>query len=177
MSSSPSAIQLQQQLADTSNTLPPRLPRLMHSELLYLKKKKKTFVLDGKNKQELAKNIDIDGDGEIEPDEKEILDTLRSMDVDGDGTISLRELVNLGAKLNQQREQAEFYKKVAFGVMIIAMLAILAVFLACFAAVEAAKDSRPGSDGVMKTVVTGKDPKVIATAGYTQSIGLTSLHT
>ena len=147
--------------------------------LLSKKKKKKIFVLEWekKPKQELAKNIDIDGDGEIEPDEKEILDTLRSMDVDGDGTISLRELVNLGAKLNQQREQAQFYKRVAFGVMIIAVLAICAVFLACFAAVEAAKDSRPGGDGVMKTVVTGKDPKVVATAGYTQSIGLTSLHT
>lgn len=125
---------------------------------------------------ELAKNIDIDGDGEVEPDEKEILDTLRSMDVDGDGTISLKELVNLGAKLNEQRDQAKFYKKVAYGVMVVAILAIAAVFLACFAAVEASKDTRPGDDGVMKTVTVGSDPKVVATAGYQETIALTALH-
>jgi hypothetical protein len=129
------------------------------------------------NQQELAKNIDIDGDGEIEPEEKEILDTLRSMDVDGDGTISLRELVNLGAKLNEQRDTAAFYKKVVYGVLLIALLSILAVFLACFAAVEASKDTRPGADGVMKTVVTaGSDAKVVATAAYEESVALTALH-
>lgn len=125
---------------------------------------------------DLAKNIDIDGDGEIEPDEQEILDTLRSMDVDGDGTISLKELVNLGARLNEQRDQAKFYKKVAYGVLVVAVLAISAVFLACFAAVEASKDARPGSDGVMKTVTVGSDPKVVATAGYQEAIALTALH-
>jgi len=125
---------------------------------------------------DLAKNIDIDGDGEVEPEEKEILDTLRSMDIDGDGTISLKELVNLGAKLNEQRDQAKFYKKVAYGVMVIAVLAIAAVFLACFAAVEASKDVRPGDDGVMKTVTVGSDPKVVATAGYQEAIALTALH-
>jgi hypothetical protein len=43
-----------------------------------------------KKQQDLAKNIDIDGNGNIDEDEKKILDTLREMDVDGDGNISLK---------------------------------------------------------------------------------------
>ena len=127
---------------------------------------------------DLAANLDVDGDGAVEADEKEILDTLRAMDVDGDGSISLKELVHLGAKLNQQRDQTTFYRRVAYGISVLAFVAICAVFLACLAAVEAAKDVRPNpKDGVMKTVVVGNaDAKVVATAGFKEAVALTDLH-
>jgi len=126
---------------------------------------------------EIAKNVDVDGDGDIEPEEKEILDTLKSMDVDGDGTISLKELVNLGGKMNDARKNATFYKRLIYGVILLCIFAMAGVFVACIAAVETTKDSRPEADGTLKTTVVGGDAKVVATGLHKASIKLTDLNT
>ena len=124
---------------------------------------------------DITKAVDLDGDG-IEPEDKEILDVLKSMDVDGDGAISLRELVHLGSKLNEQQKQSSMLKKILIAVLVLTFLAIMAVFLACLAAVYAGKDSVPEKDGTLKTVVTSGDIETVATKQAVETLKLTELH-
>lgn len=125
---------------------------------------------------ELAKNIDIDGDGNIDEDEKRILDTLKEMDIDGDGNISLKELVNLGKQLNIAEEQRKTYKKFIFLILLFAVAAISATFLACLGAVEAAKDARPDGSGVMLTTSVTGASKVVQTQAHVDTIKITDLY-
>lgn len=126
---------------------------------------------------EIEKAIDIDGDGKIDEDEQKILNTLKAMDVDGDGNISLKELVNIGKTLNVQQDQTKLYKRLFWGLLLLSFLACCATFLACLAAVEAAKDNRPDKDGTLKTVVTaGQGSKVIKVGEHYKTVAMSDLH-
>jgi hypothetical protein len=109
---------------------------------------------------DLQKNIDVDGDGQIDPEEAEILELLKSMDVDGDGTIGIRELVSLGNTLQQSKEQVGQLKKLVIAVVCLALVFCGVMFVVCFAAVEASKDSKPDDSGKLKTVATATSSSV-----------------
>ena len=98
------------------------------------------------------------------------MDTLRRMDVDGDGTISLRELVNLGAEINKQQKQNQRLTRLlmVFSLLFIAFCG--ALFAMSFAAVEAAKDAKPsGENAVMKTISPSGNSKVVQTGTFAAS--------
>lgn len=127
---------------------------------------------------DLEKNIDIDGDGQMDPEEKEILDLLRSMDVDGDGTIGLRELVNLGNQMNQASRDANRMRKMIYGVFFLSILFCGVMFCVSMAAVEAAKDSKPSESGTLETVpdVNG-DTKLVAIDTASEGVAITEIYT
>jgi len=125
--------------------------------------------------KDITSAVDLDGDG-IEPDEKEILDVLKAMDVDGDGAISLKELVNLGSKLVDQKKEATTYKRMFWAVIVLVFVALMGIFCACLAAVEAGKDARPDTDGTLRTVVSSGATEVVGTSTHTDSVPLTELH-
>ena len=104
------------------------------------------------------------------------MDTLRRMDVDGDGTISLRELVNLGAEINKQQKQNQRLTRLlmVFSLLFIAFCG--ALFAMSFAAVEAAKDAKPsGENAVMKTISPSGNSKVVQTGTFAASTSLQDL--
>ena len=126
--------------------------------------------------QDLSKNIDVDGDGEIDEEERKILKTLKSMDIDGDGNISLKELVNLGKQYNIADQEKRHYRKLVFFLAAIVFAAMVATFLLSFAAAEAAKDARTDKSGVMKTVtVTGRS-KVVQTQQHLETVAIPDLY-
>lgn len=126
---------------------------------------------------ELRKNIDMDGDGQMDPEEKEILDLLISMDVDGDGTIGIRELVKLGDTLNQSKEQVGQLKKIAIAVICLSFLFCGVMFVVCFAAVEAAKDAKPSDSGKLETVAThDSDAVAVSVDGNIEVVGIDELY-
>ena len=59
------------------------------------------------------------------------------MDIDGDGDISLKELVNLGRKLNVADAQTTTYKRILFFVLGFMLIFAAGMFLVCLGAVEA----------------------------------------
>ena len=63
------------------------------------------------------------------------------MDIDGDGDISLKELVNLGKKLNVADAQTKTYKKILFFMMGFMLFFAAGTFLMCLGAVEAGSTS------------------------------------
>ena len=104
------------------------------------------------------------------------MDTLRRMDVDGDGTISLRELVNLGAEINKQQKQNQRLTRLlmVFSLLFIAFCG--ALFAMSFAAVEAGKDAKPsGENAVMKTISPSGNSKVVQTGTFAASTSLQDL--
>jgi len=126
---------------------------------------------------EIAKNIDIDGDGQLDPEEKEILETLKRMDVDGDGTIGIRELVNLGAQMNAQVQDAGRMRKIMMGIGVIAVLFCGVMFCVCMAAVEAAKDAKPDESGVLMTIAgVNGDAKAVSMGENTVAWSLSDMY-
>jgi hypothetical protein len=121
---------------------------------------------------EIAKNIDVDGDGQIDPEEQEILDLLKSMDTDGDGTIGIKELVNLGNTLQQSKEQVGQLKKIFIAVACLSVLFLGVMFVVCFSAVEAGKDSTPSGGGRMETV----EGKRVSVDGNVETMSLDTMH-
>jgi len=108
---------------------------------------------------DIAKSVDIDGDGQMDPEEQEIIDLLKRMDVDGDGTIGLRELVNLGNSMNESKKETGRMRMMLYAGLAASVIIMGIMFCVCMAAVEAAKDSRPTESGKLETV----DGKTVAT--------------
>ena len=113
----------------------------------------------GLNIKELLSNLDVDGDGDIDENDKAIAEALRSMDMDGDGTISIRELIKIGEVRvrNEKRIKNLTYAVFALCGLFVVFCAVMMALVV--AANEATKDTRPSGDGTMKTV----DGKVVST--------------
>ena len=113
----------------------------------------------GLNIKELLSNLDVDGDGDIDENDKAIAEALKSMDMDGDGTISIRELIKIGEVRvrNEKRIKNLTYAVFALCGLFVVFCAVMMALVV--AANEATKDTRPSGDGTMKTV----DGKVVST--------------
>mmetsp|Transcript_5881 Transcript_5881/g.11210 ORF Transcript_5881/g.11210 Transcript_5881/m.11210 type:complete len:734 (-) Transcript_5881:283-2484(-) len=118
-------------------------------------------------------NLDADGDGMLDEKEMAILNKLKGMDVDGDGEIGLSELCSLANTIEDVRQANKDMTRILFGVILLALSSTIVCFFAAWAANEAAKDTRPDSDGKLKTV--GGD--MISTVKFEKSMPLSDLAT
>lgn len=101
---------------------------------------------------DLLKDLDIDGDGDIDEQDKQLAATLKNMDSDGNGMITIRELVSIGEnRISDKRK----IKKLRRAMMVAIALGIVlcGVFIGLVVvANEASKDSKPSTGGVLKTI-------------------------
>jgi len=111
---------------------------------------------------DLLQNLDVDGDGDIDEEDRQLAETLKSMDKDGDGTITLRELVTIGQSKLEDKARINYLKRAIFLVILCSLVFCGAMLGLMLAANEASKDSKPQSSGALKTI-DGKDVSTTAT--------------
>jgi len=115
---------------------------------------------------ELLKQLDIDGDGDIDDEDRAIGDQLKAMDTNGDGFVTLKELVSIGKAQLEEEKKKGFLKKLIFVIGILVVLACGAMLAMGVAAAEAAKDSRPDASGELKTTAGTPIQMGVATRTY-----------
>jgi len=120
---------------------------------------------------DLLKDLDIDGDGDIDEEDKKIAATLKSMDTDGDGTITLKELVKIGQGKVKDEKKIQNMKKLIIAVLCASLIFCGVMLALMIAANEASKEDTPDSSGNLKTV----GGKFISTEETTSSLNLTQL--
>lgn len=114
---------------------------------------------------ELLKQLDVDGDGDIDEEDKKIGEQLKEMDTNGDGFVTLKELVSIGKAQIEEEKNKGRIKKLMVLIAILVVLVCGAMLSMGVAAVEAAKDSKPDESGELKT--TTGTPIQMATATRT----------
>jgi len=131
---------------------------------------KKAFAVDLKS---VIEAIDRDGEGQLDAEEKKLVQTLKSMDKDSDGKIDIMDIVKIAETRVQNTNKIKNLKKLIV-VLIIAFLVTLGAILGIvIAANEATKDTKPKGEGVIKA--TNGDP--VGMGGATTSVPLKELYT
>jgi len=89
---------------------------------------------------------------------------LKEIDHNGHGELSVQDMLTAFKSLNASREQNKRLLKIVLGIIFFSVVAMSLMFGVTYAAVQASKDSKPTSFGVLETI--SGTPVTVSVTGY-----------